>query len=176
MPDSLDPVEAIFEGFTSPILRLFSFFGVSGGAFFLGTNIASLPSVLTSLPKFGPTFIQDVLKSFDGSFPIRWAFMMMHSMAMGWLLPFCGLWVYLLVKLWKDAADLFQILFWLTLSHALHAFIYQMIVTPPASVETGIILSVLMLVCEGSIAGLLLWWKHVKENAPERLEESEPEL
>jgi hypothetical protein len=174
MSDSLDPTDAIIGGITEAVKRLVAFIFVTAGSAILGFNLHLAPNYIASIRASGLSAALNPLREFDAWSPILWVFMMMHSAIIWYLLPFLGAYVWLLFRLWHGA-DMFGILLALALIHPIHVFIYMQRSDPLAAGDL-ILASGLLLVSEIAVAGLILWWRHVKENAPVETTEPEPEL
>jgi hypothetical protein len=177
MPDPLDPTDAIVSAFTDMWKRSGAFLAVSAGAAFLGWNIHNSPGVFTSFSTQGFGAILQVYESIDPSLLLGWLGMMVHSLFIIWTLPFVLLYVWLLARLWRDG-DLFQVLFLLAISHSVHTFIYLQRTDPLSGTALAGAMGMLI-AAEAITVGLLLWWRHVSDNAPVELpaqHEAEPEL
>jgi hypothetical protein len=174
MSDSLDPGDAIVEGATEAVKRLLAFLLVSGGAAILGKNLHEAPGHIASIQTNGVMSGLDFFKDFSVVSPALWVLMMLHSTFIWYLLPFLGAYVWLLAQLWRGA-DMFNVLLALALIHPLHTFIYMQRADPLPPGDL-ILASALLVVCELGLAGLILWWRHIRESAPLEPEPSEPEL
>jgi len=176
MPDPLDPTDAIVSAFTDMFKRTGLFLAVTAGAAFLGWNIHNAPNVFASLATLKLAALQQVYDSITSELVAGWFLMMVHSLFIIWTLPFVLFYIWLLVRLWREG-DLFQVLFLLAISHSFHAFIYLQRVSPLSGGALAGALGMLLL-CEAVTAGLLLWWRHVTETAPDirHEHETEPEL
>lgn len=173
MPDSLDPTSAIFEGLTSSITRFGLFFLATGGSAALGMNIHQITSLTLSANPWSS--LLDMVSQATRGLPLMWLKMMASSVATWWLAPFLVCWLFLAVLLWRGR-DLFLVLFILVLTHSLHAFLY---VFSRASYTSGQkeAICIAMLICEGSLAALMIWWRRVSNEAPEsEPTDPEPEL
>jgi hypothetical protein len=173
MPDPLDPADAIISAFTDMWKRTGAFLVVTAGAAFLGWNIHNVPNVFATFGTLKFAAIRQVYESIDPSLLAGWFLLMVHSLFMLWTLPFVLFYVWLLVRLWRDG-DLFQVLFFLAISHSLHVFVYLQATQPlsggPLAGAIG-----MLVVAEAITAALILWWRHVSETAPEVREERDPE-
>jgi hypothetical protein len=174
MSDSLDPTDAIVGGITDAVKRLLAFLLVTGGAALLGSNLHEAPNHFASIRLNGLSAAFDSFKQIDALSPALWIVMMLHSTFIWYLIPFLLLYVWLLARLWQGA-DMFSILLVLALAHPLHTFIYMQRQDPLPPGDL-ILTSALLIVSEVGLAGLILWWRHVRENAPLQSEETEPEL
>lgn len=178
MPDPLDPTDVIVSAFTEMLKRTGAFLAVTAGAAILGWNVHNSPNVFASFGTQGFSAIQQAYDSIDPSLIAGWFFMMVHSLFIIWTLPFALFYLWLLTRLWRDG-DLFQILFFLAISHSLHTFIYLQRNNPLSGGALAAAIGALV-VCEGITAALLLWWQHVSDSAPqiqqEHQREAEPEL
>ena len=176
MPDPLDPMDAIVSAFTDMWKRTGAFLAVTAGAAFLGWNVHNAPNVLASFVTLKFAAIRQAYESIDPSLIAGWFYMMVHSLFIPWTLPFVLFYIWLMVKVWRDG-DLFQVLFFLAVSHSAHTFIYLQRMQPLSGGALAGAIG-MMVVCEIVTMGLLLWWRHVSENAPEirNEREAEPEL
>jgi hypothetical protein len=174
MSDSFDPGDAIVEGATDAVKRLVAFLLVSGGAAILGSNLHEAPGHIASIQANGLGSALDFLKDFSILSPALWVLMMFVSIFVWYLLPFMVAYIWLLVRLWRGE-DTFNVLLALALIHPLHTFIYLQRMDP-LSIGDLILASALLVVCEAGFAGLVLWWRHVREDAPLEPEPPEPEL
>jgi hypothetical protein len=82
--------------------------------------------------------------------------------------------VWLLFRIW-GGADMFSVLLTLALIHPLHMFLYVQRSSWMAPGDV-IFASALLFFCEIAMAGLVLWWRHIRESAPPEPTETEPEL
>lgn len=174
MSDSLDPADAIYEGATEGVKRLLAFVLVTAGAAMLGFNLHQVPAHIAAISRNGIGAAFEAIKQFDPGSPILWMLMMLHSTVIWYLLPFLALYGWLLFRLWLGS-DMFGILFVLALIHPIHVFIYAQR-TDPLAIGDLILASCVLFVCEIVLAGLILWWRNVSENAPAPPMETEPEL
>jgi hypothetical protein len=174
MSDSLDPTDAIVGGVAEAVKRLASFILVTAGAAVLGLNLHNAPSFIDSIRASGLSGAFNPLREFDVWSPILWVLMMMHSTFIWYLLPFLGAYVWLLFRLWQGA-DMFSVLLALALIHPIHVFIYVQR-SDPLALGDLMLAGGLLVVSEIAIAGLILWWRHIKETAPLESTESEPDL
>jgi hypothetical protein len=174
MSEPLDPLDAIVGGITDPIKRILAYLGVTGGAYVLGGNIHEAPMIITSIAARGPRAFMDLFDLINSASPVTWGIMMMHSLVIWFLLPLSVAYLVMFVKLWRGG-DMFNILFALALIHPVHSYIYSELAHPSAMADR-ILSIILLIVCEVSIAALILWWRHIIENAPTPPAESEPEL
>jgi hypothetical protein len=176
MPDSLDPVEAVFEGVTDLVKRLVAFVLVTACGAILGLNLHEAPLYLASFRANGFDAIFEVFQRVHAGSPILWSLMMLHSAMIVHLLPFTAVYVWLLFGVWKDE-NLFLILLGAVLLQTLHVFLYLQR-SNPLTGGNLILASALLIVTEISLAGGILWWKHMKDNTEiEPMDaQTEPEL
>ena len=176
MPDPLDPTDAIVSAFTDMLTRSVAFLAVTAGSAILGWNIHQSPTVLSNFTTQGFAAFQQAYDSIDPSLIPGWLLMMLHSFFILWTLPFALFYFWLFIRLWRDG-DLFQILFFLAISHSLHTFIYLQRNNPLSGGALAAALGALV-VAEAVTVGLLLWWQQVTESAPpvRQEHEAEPEL
>jgi hypothetical protein len=174
MSDSLDPADAILGGATEGVKRLVAFFLVTAGAAMLGLNLHEAPNYIASMRTNGIGAVFDVFKQFNAGSPLLWILMMLHSMFIWYLIPFTLAYLWLLIRMWSGA-DMFSVLLALALIHPVHVFLY---VQRSSWMSTGniILASALLFFCEIAMAGLVLWWRHIRESAPPQPMETEPEL
>jgi hypothetical protein len=174
MSDSLDPTDAIVGGVAEAVKRLAAFILVTAGAAVLGLNLHNTPKFIASIRSNGFSGALNPFSEFDVWTPLLWIFMMMHSAIIWYLLPFLGAYVWLLFRLWQGA-DMFSVLLALALIHPIHVFIYVQR-SDPLPLGELTLAGGLLVVSEIAIAGLILWWRHIKETAPVETTETEPEL
>jgi hypothetical protein len=177
MPDPLDPTDAIVSAFTDIWKRCGAFLAVTAGAAFLGWNIHNAPNVIANFGTLGFGAIRQVYESIDPSLAAGWFMMMAHSLFILWTLPFALLYLWLLAKLFRDG-DLFQILVLLAVAHPIHTFIYLQRVDPINGPQLAGAIGMLLF-AEIVTMGLIIWWRHVSENAPLETPDhgaAEPEL
>jgi hypothetical protein len=174
MSDSLDPTDAILGGVTEGVKRLVAFFLVTAGAAMLGLNLHEAPNYISTIRSNGIGAVLDSFKQIEGGSPLLWIFMMLHSMFIWYLIPFTLAYVWLLIRIWSGA-DIFSVLLALALIHPVHVFLY---VQRSSWMSTGdvILACALLFSCEIAMAGMVLWWRHIRENAPPEPTETEPEL
>jgi hypothetical protein len=164
MADPLDPFDALVGAFTDPIKRILAYMGVTGGAFVLGRNIQEAPLMIGSIGARGPRALFDVFDLIHNTSPVYWLGMMLNSLTTWYLLPLVLAYLFMFVRLWR-VPDMFNTLFVLALMHPLHTYIYVERATPSAMGDR--IISVALLVMfEVAIAGLILWWRYIVDNAP----------
>jgi hypothetical protein len=167
MPDPLDPFDAIVSGFTDPLKRILAYMGVTGGAFVLGGNIHEAPVLISSIAVRGPRALMDLFDLIKAASPVNWMGMMLNSLAIWYLLPLAVAYLVMFVMLW-NGADMFKTLFALALIHPVQTYVYVEQANPSA-MANRIISIILLIVCEISIAGLLLWWRQIQVDAEQHL-------
>ena len=176
MPDSLDPVEAVFEGVTDSVKRLVAFVLVTAAGAILGLNLHESPAYFASFRLNGFPAILEVFQKIHAGSPILWSLMMMHSAMIAHLLPLTGTYLWLFISMWKEE-NLFPILLGAVLLQTLHVFLYLQRSNPLTGGDL-ILASALLIVTEISLAAGVLWWKHMKDNNEvESMDaQTEPEL
>jgi hypothetical protein len=172
MPDPLDPMDAVVSAFTDMLTRSGAFLAVTAAAAILGWNVHNCPNIIASFGTQGLAAFQQAYNSIDPTLIAGWFLMMVSSLFMIWTLPFALFYVWLLTRIWRDG-DLFQILFFLAISHSLHTFIYLQRTNPLTGGALAAAIGALI-VCEVVTAGLLLWWQHENESTPEVRPEPDP--
>jgi hypothetical protein len=174
MSDSLDPTDAIVGGVTEAVKRLAAFILVTAGAAVLGLNLHNAPNFIASIRTSRLSGALNPFSEFDVWSPLLWVLMMMHSTFIWYLLPFLGAYVWLLFRLWQGA-DMFSVLLALALIHPIHVFI-DVQRSNPLAFGDFMLAGGLLVVSEIAMAGLVLWWRHIRESAPPQPMETEPEL
>ena len=174
MSDSLDPTDAIVGGITDAVKRLVAFLVVTAGAAVLGFNLHSAPKHIAAIRVNGFGAISGFFEQFSALSPAGWILMMLHSTIIWYLLPLLLVHFWLLIRLWQGG-DMFSILLGVALLHPVHTFLYMQRADPLIGGDV-VLGAALLVVSEVALAGLILWWAHVRENAPVQEEETEPEL
>lgn len=174
MPDPLDPTDALFSAFTDSFVRYGSVFAASFGGHVLGTQSHASSGLFSALPSMGFAAVRDFIHVEGWSLILTWWRSLGVGLSIPLAWPFIGLLAWQVYRLRTDA-ELFQIIFWITVTQPPLSFIVTQQFSPLSGNALGLSVGVLV-VSVIVTAGLLLWWRHTSETAPAPETESEPEL
>jgi hypothetical protein len=165
--DPLSYTDAIVSAITDLGKRAAVFALVFAASAFLGWNIHNAPINFASLASIGLPEVTAYYKSIDAKLIVGWigtVFPSSDSLWLMWLNPIIYLYFLLFTQLCRGG-EMFWPLMVLAVVHSIHAFVFMQFMTPLRGTTFAVAVA-LLIICELFTAGLLLWWRHLRNNTP----------